>query len=138
MRPLANMNISDLEQEAASVCKTLTALELQVGELRATFQALNAEIAKRKRPSPEPRLSDHALLRYLERVKGVDVQAARREIMTPSIITAIKAMATTVTVNGARFLVKDGAIVTIMEAEKKPRLRNHDREDRHESEEIPA
>ncbi len=31
-------------------------------------------------PTPKPRLSDHALLRYLERVHGVDIAAARREV----------------------------------------------------------
>jgi len=129
MRAIENQNISELEQEAARLAKDITALELQLGQARATFQTLNAEIARRKRPAPEPRLSDHALLRYLERIKGVDVEGARREIMTPGIVAAVKAMATSVIVNGARFLVKEGAIVTIMDVEKKPKMRCHDRLD---------
>lgn len=128
MRPIDNLNISELEDEAARLAKDISSLELQIGAARAEFQAINTELAKRKRPAPEPRLSDHALLRYLERVKGVDVEAARREIMTPSIIAAVKALATSVIVNGARFLVREGTIVTIMEADKKPRLRVHERD----------
>lgn len=127
MRSPLDLTATELESEVGRLAKEVAALECQLGEIRAHFQSYSAELAKRKRPSPEPRLSDHALLRYLERVKGVDVESARREIMTPSIVAAVKAMATSVLVNGARFLVREGVIVTIMETEKKPRLKCHDR-----------
>lgn len=128
MRSLSNLNISELEDEASRVAKDVASIELQLGHLKANLNEITTELAKRRRPAPEPRLSDHALLRYLERIKGVDVEGARREIMTPSVIEAIKAMATSVIVNGAKFLVRDGCVVTIMEAEKKGRIRTHARE----------
>lgn len=34
-------------------------------------------------------ISDHALVRYLERVKGVDMDAIRKEILTPSVQSII-------------------------------------------------
>lgn len=128
MRSLSNLNISELEDEASRVAKDVASIELQLGHLKANLNEITTELAKRRRPAPEPRLSDHALLRYLERIKGVDVEGARREIMTPSVIEAIKAMATSVIVNGAKFLVRDGCVVTIMETEKKGRIRTHARE----------
>jgi len=127
MRAPADLNGPELEEAVQALGKQVTYLECQLGEMRAQLQAYSTELAKRRRPAPEPRLSDHALLRYLERVKGVDVDGAKREIMTPTVIAAIKAMATTVIVNGARLLVKDGTIVTIMEAEKKPKLKAYNR-----------
>lgn len=33
-------------------------------------------------------VSDHAVLRYLERVKGVDIEAIRAELTSPIIATA--------------------------------------------------
>lgn len=33
-----------------------------------------------QQPKKLPRVTDHAVLRFLERVRGVDVQAVRREI----------------------------------------------------------
>jgi hypothetical protein len=130
MRSPLDMSSTELEAEVGRLGKEVTRLECELGEVRGHFQAYSAELAKRRRPAPEPRLSDHALLRYLERVKGVDVEGARREIMTPGIIAAVKAMATSVLVNGAKFLVREGTIVTIMEVEKKPRMKCHDRVNR--------
>ena len=36
------------------------------------------------------KLTDHALVRYLERVKGFDLDAFRKEILTPDTIEIIK------------------------------------------------
>ena len=35
-----------------------------------------------------PYVSDHAVLRYLERVKGIDIEAVRAELTSPTIDTA--------------------------------------------------
>lgn len=61
-----------------------------------------------------PRVSDHAVLRFLERVRGLDVEAVRAEILTPEIAMAIKAGAVAVTIKGLRFPVKEGCIVTVL------------------------
>lgn len=61
-----------------------------------------------------PRVSDHAVLRYLERVKGLDIEKIRSEILTPDIAAAIRAGATAVTISGARFPVRGGVIVTVI------------------------
>lgn len=68
------------------------------------------------KPEPiQPRLSDHALLRYLERVKGVDVKAVRQEIMSRSVIEAIQGGATAVIINGRKMPVSSaGVIITVL------------------------
>lgn len=58
-------------------------------------------------------VTDHAVLRYLERVKGMDIDAIRREILTPGVVASIKAGATAVIISGTRFQVTDGTIVTV-------------------------
>lgn len=62
-----------------------------------------------------PHVSDHALLRFLERVKGVDLDAIRAEILSPLVKCAIKAGASAVIIDGHRCPVSPhGTITTIM------------------------
>lgn len=93
---------------------------------------------------PTPRanaiISDHALLRYLQRVKGVDVaqyrrmahggasdyhilqaiervtgcdiEALRGRLLTPSVQAAVNIGAAGVVIGGARFKIKAGKVVT--------------------------
>jgi len=52
-----------------------------IAELRSRQDAIRSEREKRATATTTGfHISDHAVLRYLERVKGVDVQAAREEI----------------------------------------------------------
>lgn len=65
-----------------------------------------------------PRLSDHAILRYLERTQGIDINAIRRELMNENVRKAILAGATGITVNGYRMKVsRDGVIMTVLDRE---------------------
>jgi Asp-tRNA(Asn)/Glu-tRNA(Gln) amidotransferase C subunit len=64
----------------------------------------------------EPRVTDHAVLRYIERVLGFDVEAIRTRIMSKTVRDAIRARAGAVTVDGYRYELRAGAVVTIMPA----------------------
>jgi len=59
-------------------------------------------------------VSDHAVLRYLERRYKTDVEAIRQEILTPCRVAAIKAGASQITVAGLTFKISDGVITTIL------------------------
>lgn len=63
----------------------------------------------------EPIVSDHALLRYLERVKGVDVESIKSEMLTPTVRMAINAGAQAVKLGcGAKIVIKGATIVTVL------------------------
>ncbi|MBX3580809.1 MAG: hypothetical protein KF810_02785 [Rhizobiaceae bacterium] len=67
------------------------------------------------------RVSDHAVLRYMDRVLGIDVEQLR-DIMADA--TARHQGAPCVRSLGARFLLQDGRVITaISEADGAP---NHD------------
>lgn len=70
----------------------------------------------------EPMLSDHARLRYLQRVKGWDVAIADREILTRKNRDAIRAGVSALYIGGWRLPVApDGRIKTVVPREpKKP------------------
>lgn len=61
-----------------------------------------------------PAVSDHALIRYLERVHGIDMDACRDAILTPDAVSAIKAGAHTIKVNGIKFAVRNGVVTTVL------------------------
>jgi len=57
-------------------------------------------------------VSDHAVLRYLERKFNLDMVAIRKEILTPERESAIRAGATKIKTELVDFVVKDNTIVT--------------------------
>jgi hypothetical protein len=66
------------------------------------------------------RVSDHAVLRYLERVGGFDIERLRRDIAR-RVETAVQAGACGVVVDGWSFRVKDGphgpVVTTVIDAD---------------------
>jgi hypothetical protein len=64
---------------------------------------------------PSARVSDHAVIRYLERARCIDIDAIRSEILTPDRIRAIENGATRIKVGRFEFLVIDRTIVTIID-----------------------
>lgn len=119
MSDYAAMNVTQLQHESTRLESRISEMERDLADMRASFGSLRSELAKRLRVSPEPRMSEHALLRYIERVYGVDVEAVRAEVMSPAIVAALKTGATAVTVKGVKMLAKDGTIVTVVTDEMK-------------------
>lgn len=67
-------------------------------------------------------ITDHALMRYMQRVHNVDVEAYREEMHSPELETAVKSGARRVQIDGFSFKCKEGKIVTTWN-------RNHDGRD---------
>lgn len=58
-------------------------------------------------------VSDHAVLRYLERVKGIDMARIRAEINTPALRLADEFGAPIVIgKHGERYIIRDGVVTT--------------------------
>lgn len=74
----------------------------------------------------KPVVTDHAVLRYLERAHGVDVEAARAEIAA-TVARGVAAGASFVTHRGLRFVIRSGGVVTTS-LDKKWTSAFHDRE----------
>lgn len=65
--------------------------------------------------SPNPLLTEHAILRYLERVKKIDIEATKAEIWTGDLLSTIHQYGGTgkFVVNGVRYTVVRGRILTV-------------------------
>lgn len=73
-------------------------------------------------PKRVPHVSEHAIIRWLERVKGVDLDAIRAEILSPLVRAAIKAGASSVIIDGHRCPVaQDGTITTVLDSDMRSR-----------------
>lgn len=60
-------------------------------------------------------ISDHAVLRYLERVVGIDVEAVRAEMQTPALAQADEFGAPVlIGRNGERLVIRGGIVVTVL------------------------
>lgn len=60
------------------------------------------------------RITDHAVLRYLERVRGLDINAVRVEIAATCKIAEDHPGATGVLSGGFRFKINTDAVVTVV------------------------
>ncbi|TCT41173.1 hypothetical protein EDC90_1007150 [Martelella mediterranea] len=65
-------------------------------------------------------VSDHALLRYLERKHGLDVEALRAEIRT-ACRDGVRYGAKAVVADGVKFVITDDTVVTCLERKRTER-----------------
>lgn len=118
--------------------QTLKGLKSQLAKLEGEYSALKTEVGNRQRemsakhvaiqvikkeikalekPTDEIRVSEHALLRYFERVKGYDLEAIKAEIIGDEIRTMVETLGGSGQYpNPAGFAVvmKDFTVVTIL------------------------
>ena len=110
---------------------TLKALQVRRRKLQSALEVAGAGASQKLMPElgridkaihdltgveAEPVVSEHALLRYIERVKGLDMQVIRDEILNGRR-DAIRALGTLQfkTGNGLTIVVKDRVVVTVMD-----------------------
>lgn len=72
------------------------------------------------------RVCDHALLRFIERVGGIDVESMRRNVAesldrAADAAEQIGAREMTIIVDGFRYVVVKGVVVTVLSPSMKPK-----------------
>ena len=74
-----------------------------------------------KRPAavPAPVVTDHALVRYLERVVGIDVEAHRREV-AGLVGVAVEHGASALVHDGHRYRISDFRVTTVVPVHSDP------------------
>ncbi len=88
--------------------------QLLLGEIAEKQREL--ESLKKIKPlvKLKPTVSDHALIRYMERVLGFDIEKLREEILTPDIEAAINFGAAKVKIKGIEFRISQKTITTVV------------------------
>lgn len=72
-------------------------------------------MGKKRRIHP---ISDHALLRYIERVLGGNIKEMKDAILTEEIKTAIGLGASGITKDGFYYAIENGKVITVMKKKK--------------------
>jgi hypothetical protein len=85
---------------------------------------------------PVAHVTDHAVLRYLERVKGIDVEAVRLEV-GHVVDRAVEMGAGAAIIDGVRYVLNERTIVTVTPVKMVP-LRGRARRTRHQDREEEA
>lgn len=113
----------------------LKGLETQLSKVRAEIDVLKAEadrtrsrlnlanehrvnlesrIRALQTETAEPKVSEHAILRWLERVDGVNLEEVKARILSGNTATAIKfAKSGNVTTEGHKIVFRDYTVVTV-------------------------
>lgn len=68
---------------------------------------------------PRAHVTDHALLRHLERVQGIDIEAMRREL-GHKVDAAIEAGATSTVSDGIRYVLVEERLVSCVQVKHVP------------------
>lgn len=121
---LAGFTISELEMESSRLQLLLGQHETTIADARAQIAAVRVELDRRRRGAAEPRISDHAILRFIERSMGIDVASIKKRLLSDAVKDAIRSGASAVVVDGVRLRVADNVIVTVIEppaAKKMPK-----------------
>lgn len=104
-------DLEALLTEESSVRKDLEIKKLQLQKVLEKINHIRIAIKDSKK---EPEVTDHALIRYLERVNGFDVEGFRRNILTPALIGAIKSGAQRYKSDGIEFAINGNKVVTVV------------------------
>jgi hypothetical protein len=120
------MSPERLKYEIGELAQRITALDADAKPVREQLGNIDrqrAKLAKDKADlerqlssvSAEPRVSDHAVIRYLERMHGFSFEAVRKELLTPAVVNAMRSGVGTVRTNRGTFRLKDCTIVTVID-----------------------
>ncbi|MCU9850368.1 hypothetical protein OEZ60_20495 [Defluviimonas sp. WL0024] len=66
---------------------------------------------------PITHVSDHAMIRYFERVLGIDVEHHRR-LVGRRVDNAVELGASAVTIDGFQYRLQEGTVTTVLEASR--------------------
>jgi hypothetical protein len=121
---------AELSAAIASVAACIEAIKAELQErlrdpirqqeqLSAQLSAIRNELEdRRRRDAITPTITDHALLRYIERVHGIDVEAMKSALLSDTVVLAIKNGAASVKTDECKLVIQGMAVVTVYPVEK--------------------
>jgi hypothetical protein len=114
MKSLSDQSISDLKATQRTLEAELRAINQSKQQKVQQMEAVKAEIICRALPKGAPQISDHALLRYMERVMGFDVEVVRKKMLKPEVVSEINAGAQSVKIDGLEMKIRERVITTVV------------------------
>lgn len=82
--------IAQLDVEVSGLQTQFDTTKSDLDRKRGRLKAMKQKLHEALKQNDTPVVSEHAMLRYLERVKGIDLDAIRKEIMDEHTETLVK------------------------------------------------
>lgn len=100
--------VASLREEMRIAASNHGSADMLLNNLRNRLKELTTE-------APEPTVTEHALLRYCERLYGIDLEKVKADILTPATIAKINALksAKLEIGPGVYIVVKQRVVVTV-------------------------
>lgn len=107
-----------LEAEIEQAGAELREANAAQAQRRERLAAILKQIADLEFVNRDVTITEHALLRYLERARGIDLEAVKKEMLSPRVEAAIRNLGTCniATDNGVKLVVKGRAVVSVVPA----------------------
>lgn len=110
------VEISRLKRELADIGEQQSDLARQTSKARKRLNAAELEMEALDKPPAKtlPRVSDHAVIRYLERVYGFDFEKHRKELLTEGVVAAMSAGAKRIKYKDFALVLEGNTVVTVV------------------------
>lgn len=106
--------ITQLDAEVSGLQSQFNTLKSDLDRKRSKLKGLKQKLNDALKGNETPIVSEHAILRYLERVKGIDIEAVRNEIMDERTETMVKfASSGRIKKDTHVLVVKNNVIITV-------------------------
>ena len=106
-----NRDLTKINSEKTRINDELSQLNVKASELKLLRDKAIAEI---QQANVKVTVSDHAIIRYIERVMALDIESIRKRILTDTVCQAVKLGAKSVKTADATFVVSGNVIVTVV------------------------
>lgn len=117
-RDSLSRRLSDIQLRINALQAEARPIREQLGNIDRTIQDLldaKDEVEDEMRlAATKPYVSDHAVIRWLERKHGFSFEKTRQEMLTEGVVAAIEAGADKIKVDAGRFIVREKCIVTFI------------------------
>jgi len=110
-RQALEVEIALLQGEAKPVRQKLADIDRQIGRARQELSDIEAQT---KKLDVKPAVTDHAVVRYLERLYGFDFENIRNEILSDKMLGAMNFGASGLKVDGGRFVLDGKKVITFI------------------------
>lgn len=112
------VSITKLQGEIANLTYDAKRINEDIGSKKAQIQSIQERLTHLQKESGDVMLSEHAIIRYLQRVYRLDLEKLSSEILTKELKSTILSLGNGTYAQGEyRVKVIDNTIVTILEAE---------------------
>ena len=106
--------ITKLEAEHNAALEELRAVSRKESTLKSQLENLKQQVKALKMAMTDPIVSEHAMLRYIERVLGIDLEDLKARILTEEMKKQIFLFQSgTFPGDGFKAVVKDNVVLTV-------------------------